>query len=144
MLLDLKLNAPRSGELTIVLVRRAAAYSSVLVSPSDQWLCFGCDVLTSTVAYLLGSLVTFVPALAGLIGSQQDSKHMVATVTVWFHPARTIGSMHLATMLGILGFLYSGVIGFTSMGVSTAFAQQDLLIAGHVVVLLVFVGGGGH
>ena len=87
-------------------------------------------------------MVTFVPALAALIGEGQDSKHMVATVTVWFHPARTIGSMHLATCLGILGFLYSGIIGFTSMGVSMFFGSQDLLVVGHILVLLVFVGGG--
>lgn len=67
---------------------------------------------------------------------------MVATVTVWFHPARTIGSMHLATALGLLGFLYSGVIGFASMGVSLAARNQGLLVAGHVVVLLLFVGVG--
>ena len=47
-----------------------------------------------------------------------------------------------ATILGLLGFFYSGIIGFTSMGVSLAFAKQDMLLAGHVVVLLVFVGGG--
>lgn len=102
----------------------------------------GRGIFKCALAYFLGSLVTFVPALAGLIGSQQDSKHMVATVTVWFHPARTIGSMHLATALGLLGFLYSGVIGFTSMGISLAARHQDMLVVGHVVILILFVGGG--
>lgn len=55
----------------------------------------GRGIFKCTLAYFLGTLVTFVPALSGLIGRQQDSKHIVATVTVWFHPARTIGSMHL-------------------------------------------------
>ena len=86
--------------------------------------------------------MTFVPALAAMIGSQQDSKHMVATVTVWFHPARTIGSMHLATVLAIIGFVYSTFIGFTSMGISAFFGQRDLLVVGHVIVLVIFVGGG--
>lgn len=101
----------------------------------------GRGIFKCALAYLLGSLVTFVPSLAALIGTQQDSKHMVATVTVWFHPARTIGSMHLATALGLLGFLYSGVIGFTSMGVSLAARHQDMLVVGHVIILLLFVGG---
>lgn len=54
----------------------------------------GLGIIKCSLAYLLGSLVTFVPAISGIIGHSQDSKHMVATVTVWFHPARTIGSMH--------------------------------------------------
>ncbi|KAK3724442.1 hypothetical protein LTR37_001066 [Vermiconidia calcicola] len=102
----------------------------------------GRGIFKCSLAYLLGSLVTFVPPIAALIGKQQDSKHMVATVTVWFHPARTIGSMHLATILALLGFVYSGIIGFTSMGISMFFGSQDLLVVGHVLVLLVFIGGG--
>ena len=102
----------------------------------------GKGIFKCSLAYLLGSLVTFVPAFAGLIGRQQDSKHMVATVTVWFHPARSMGNMHLATALGLLGFLYSNVVGFTSMGVSLGARHADMLTASHVLVLLVFVGGG--
>lgn len=102
----------------------------------------GRGILKCSLAYFLGSLVTFVPFLAALIGDQQDSKHMVATVTVWFHPARTIGSMHLATCLATAAFLYSGLLGFTSMGVSMFFGAQGLQVVGHVMVLLFFVGGG--
>lgn len=54
----------------------------------------GLGILKCSLAYLLGSSATLVPAVSGLIGNKQDSKHMVATVTVWFHPARSIGSMH--------------------------------------------------
>ena len=50
--------------------------------------------------------------------------------------------MHLATCLATIGFLYSGFIGFTSMGVSMFFGNQDLLVVGHVIILLFFVGGG--
>jgi hypothetical protein len=102
----------------------------------------GRGIFKCSLAYLLGSLVTFVPALAALIGDQQDTKHMVATVTVWFHPARTIGSMHLATCLATIAFLYSGFIGFTSMGISMFFGNQGLQVVGHVIVLLFFVGAG--
>lgn len=102
----------------------------------------GRGIFKCSLAYLLGSMVTFIPALASLIGDQQDSKHMVATVTVWFHPARTIGSMHLATILATMGFLFSGVVGFSSMAVSMLAGHEDMLVLGHVIVLLVFVGGG--
>lgn len=102
----------------------------------------GRGIFKCSLAYLLGSLVTFVPALAAIIGDSQDSKHMVATVTVWFHPSRTIGSMHMAAVLAFYGFCYSGFMGFTSMGISTFFGERDLLVVGHVIVLVVFVGAG--
>ena len=141
---------------------------AILQIASDIWAFAnsktGRGILKCSLAYLIGSLVTFIPTLAAIIGDRQDSKHMVATVvglrsmifhsllesqantthrqTVYFHPARTIGSMHLATVLGLLAFLYAGVIGFTSMAISVLFAQLDLLVAGRTLVLIVFVGGG--
>ncbi|KAK5115202.1 hypothetical protein LTR85_009960 [Meristemomyces frigidus] len=102
----------------------------------------GLGIFKCSLAYLLGSLATFVPAISGLIGDRQDSKHMVATVTVWFHPARSIGSMHEATVLAIIALCYSGFVSFTSMGISMFFGQRDLLFVGHVIVLIVFIGGG--
>lgn len=101
----------------------------------------GQGILKCSVAYLLGSLATFVPAISNLIG-KQDGKHIVATVTVYFHPARSIGSMHEATILAFIAFLYSAFISFTSMGISMFFGQHDLLVVGHAIVLTVFCGGG--
>ncbi|KAI7537215.1 hypothetical protein KC316_g15989, partial [Hortaea werneckii] len=102
----------------------------------------GLGILKCSLAYLVGSLATLVPAISTLIGPRQDSKHMVATVTVWFHPARSIGSMHEATVLALIAFCYSGIVSFTSMAVSMFFGQQDLLIVGHIIVLILFLGGG--
>ncbi|KAI7156516.1 hypothetical protein KC349_g6222 [Hortaea werneckii] len=102
----------------------------------------GLGILKCSLAYLVGSLATLVPAISTLIGPRQDSKHMVATVTVWFHPARSIGSMHEATVLALIAFCYSGIVSFTSMAVSMFFGQQDLLIVGHIIVLIIFLGGG--
>ncbi|KAL8710815.1 MAG: hypothetical protein Q9220_004618 [cf. Caloplaca sp. 1 TL-2023] len=102
----------------------------------------GKGVLKCSIAYLLGSLATFVPAIAQMLG-QQDGKHMVATITVYFHPARSQGSMFEAMMLAILAFLYAAFIGFTSMGVSILFGRVlDLIVLGHAIVLIVFCGGG--
>ena len=67
---------------------------------------------------------------------------MVATVTVWFFPSRTIGSMHEATVLALIALLYAGVISFASMGVSVFFAERHLLEVGKAIVLIVFLGGG--
>lgn len=102
----------------------------------------GQGVLKCSLAYLLGSMATFVPVISDYLG-QQDGKHMVATVTVYFHPARSQGSMFEGALLAVLAFIYAAFISFTSMGVSILFDQTyDLLIVGHVVVLVVFCGGG--
>lgn len=98
-------------------------------------------MLKCSLAYLLGSLATLVPVIAGFLG-KQDGKHIVATVTVYFHPARSAGSMHEATILASVAFLYATFISFTSMGVSIFFGQRNLLAVGHAIVLVVFCGGG--
>lgn len=101
----------------------------------------GQGIFKCSLAYALGSLATFVPAISSLIG-KADSKHVVCTVTVWFSPARTIGSMHEGVILALIGFIYAAFISFTSMAVSMFFGLRDLLQVGHVIVLLVFCGGG--
>lgn len=45
-------------------------------------------------------------------------------------------------MLAFIALIYSGVISFTSMGLSMFFGNRDLLIIGHILVLGIFVGGG--
>ena len=101
----------------------------------------GQGVLKCSLAYTLGSLATFVPAISSLIG-KADSKHVVCTVTVWFSPARTIGSMHEGVILALIGFCYATFISFSSMAVSLGFGQRGLLQVGHAIVLTVFCGGG--
>jgi hypothetical protein len=98
-------------------------------------------VLKCSLAYVLGSLATLVPAISGRLG-HSDGKHMVATVVVYFHPARTVGSMLEACVLALGAFLYSAFIATTSMAVSVFFGYHNLLTVGHVIVLIVFCGGG--
>ncbi|KAF9733107.1 hypothetical protein PMIN01_08790 [Paraphaeosphaeria minitans] len=101
----------------------------------------GINILKCSLAYILGSLATFVPLISGLLG-RNDGKHMVATVTVYFHPARSVGSMIEAILLAFAAFLYAAFISFTSMAVSVFFGRQHLLVVGHIIVLIVFCGGG--
>ncbi|KAF1848467.1 uncharacterized protein K460DRAFT_393544 [Cucurbitaria berberidis CBS 394.84] len=112
--------------------RQVYAYTS---SPT------GIGILKCSMAYILGSLATFVPQIAGLLG-KNDGKHIVATVTVYFHPARSAGSMIEAVILAFAAFLYAAFISFSSMGVSAYFGNHHLLVLGHVIVLIVFCGGG--
>lgn len=102
----------------------------------------GRGVLKCSIAYFLGSLATFVPVIANMLG-KQDGKHMVATITVYFHPARSQGSMFEAILCAAAAFIYAVFICFSSMGVSILFGRTlNHLIVGHVIVLIVFCGGG--
>ena len=102
----------------------------------------GRGIFKCSIAYLLGSLATFVPQIAAVLG-QQDGKHMVATITVYFHPARSIGSMFEAIICAIVAFAYAVFICFSSMGTSIYFGQTlDMIVLGHILVLAVFCGGG--
>ena len=101
----------------------------------------GQNILKCSIAYLLGSMATFLAPLAAFLG-KQDGKHLVATITVYFHPARSRGSMYEAVLLAGLAFLYIAFISLTSMSISVAFADHGLKPLGHAVVLVVFCGGG--
>lgn len=102
----------------------------------------GRGIFKCSVAYLLGSMATFIPAIANSLG-QQDGKHMVATITVYFHPARSVGSMFEAMFCAAVAFIYAAVVSFSSMGVSMFFGKTlDLIVLGHAIILIVFCGGG--
>lgn len=101
----------------------------------------GKGILKCSLAYLLGSLATFVPVISNFLG-KQDGKHVVATVTVYFHPSRSAGSMVEAAVIAFAAFLYAAFISFTSMAISMALGQRDLLVLGHAIVLVVFCAGG--
>ncbi|GAB7356966.1 hypothetical protein MBLNU459_g7806t1 [Dothideomycetes sp. NU459] len=101
----------------------------------------GRGILKCSLAYLLGSLATFVPFISDFLG-KQDGKHVVATVTVYFHPSRSAGSMVEATVIATAAFLYAAFVSFTSMGISMVLGQRGLLLLGHAIVLIVFCAGG--
>lgn len=67
---------------------------------------------------------------------------MVATITVYFHPARSAGSMSEATGLALIAVAYAAFISFASMAVSVFFGAHNLLALGQAIVLIVFVGAG--
>ncbi|EME42442.1 hypothetical protein DOTSEDRAFT_73312 [Dothistroma septosporum NZE10] len=116
--------------------RRVIQAWDFALSPTGQGI-FKCSI-----GYVLGSMATLDYAFAGLFGSRQDSKHQVATTVVYFHPARTLGSMHEATIIAFVAFLYAAFLSLCSMGLSIFFAQYDLMALGHAIVLIFFIGGG--
>ncbi|KAG9689293.1 hypothetical protein KCU95_g9732, partial [Aureobasidium melanogenum] len=108
----------------------------------DFWASnLGQGIFKCSIAYLLGSLATFLPFISAFLG-KQDGKHVVATVTVYFHPSRTVGSMIQAVGIALIAFVYAAFVSFTSMAISMALGKRDLLVLGHAIVLVIFCAGG--
>ncbi|SPQ22265.1 3dc7af59-1cba-4398-876a-a24c7160b213 [Thermothielavioides terrestris] len=102
----------------------------------------GHGVLKCTVAYTLGSLATFWSPLSDFLG-RLDGKHVVATLTVYFHPARSVGSMIEAVLIAIVAVAYAALVSILSMCTSVLFgAVLDMVPLAHGLVLVVFIGGG--
>lgn len=101
----------------------------------------GHQVLKCTLAYLLGSLGTFWPTLSDFLG-HRDGKHIVATLTVYFHPARTVGSMLEAVLVAILAVAYAELVCVLSIAAAVASrTSTGSAVPAHAIVLVVFVGG---
>ena len=101
----------------------------------------GRSMFKCALAYLLGSLATFIPLLSDQFG-RSDSKHLVATVTVYFHPARSLGSMLEALIFAWVAFFYTAIISVISMSVAAFFDDTvHMLVIGHIIVVILSVGG---
>ncbi|KAE8378162.1 Fusaric acid resistance protein-like-domain-containing protein [Aspergillus bertholletiae] len=135
---DLPFDPPRSALLARIIERLADGWIQTRQFITSEE---GLGVLKCGLAYLLGSLATFIPAVAALLGPQ-EGKHLVATITVYFHPARSKGSMYKALICATLAFIYAAFISLTSMYVTIYFHQRRMIELGHALVLIVFVGLG--
>lgn len=102
----------------------------------------GRGVLKCTVAYTIASLATFVPFIARFLG-KPEGKHVVATITVYFHPARSTGSMIEAILIAIVAVAYAEIISLLSMVTSVFLGStMHLVTLSHVLVVVIFIGGG--
>lgn len=106
-----------------------------LKSPSGR------GVLKCVLAYSLGSLFTLWEPLSDFLG-RPDGKHVVATITVYFHPSRTAGSMIEGTLIAIIAVIYAEIVSICSMATSVFFGSTLHMVAvAYSLVLLIFVGG---
>ncbi|KAK0662512.1 Fusaric acid resistance protein-like-domain-containing protein [Cercophora samala] len=102
----------------------------------------GHGVLKCTLAYTLGSLATFWAPISDWLG-RPDGKHVVATLTVYFHPARSAGSMIEAVLIAIVAVAYAQIVSILSMATSVLVGGQwHCVPLAHALVLAVFIGGG--
>ena len=102
----------------------------------------GVGIFKCSLAYFLASLPVFTPFIGNILG-HQTSKHLVATITVYFHPARSQGSMYKSLICAFVAFIFAAVLSLSSMWVAIIFQQKyDMIELGHAVILVVFVAGG--
>ncbi|KAJ8508004.1 hypothetical protein ONZ45_g9692 [Pleurotus djamor] len=83
------------------------------------------NILKCAIAYFIGSLFTYNAFLAGFISDMTTyrsgerkpvpSGHMVATISVYFNPAKTIGAMFEADMFCFFGIMYAAFVCLMSM-----------------------------
>ncbi|KAK3988625.1 Fusaric acid resistance protein-like-domain-containing protein [Cladorrhinum sp. PSN332] len=114
------------------------------ISKIIQWLDspIGHGVLKCTLAYSIGSLATFCSPISDWLG-RPDGKHVVATLTVYFHPARSAGSMIEAVLIAMVAIVYAETVSVLSMVTSVAVGSGlHLVPLAHALVLTVFIGGG--
>ncbi|KAG1889875.1 Fusaric acid resistance protein-like-domain-containing protein [Suillus subluteus] len=83
------------------------------------------NVLKCAVAYLIASLFTFSPYLSGFFsdisapgagnGLPSPTGHMIATIAIYYNPAKTIGGMMEADSYCSIAFLYAAFVCLGSM-----------------------------
>ncbi|ORE13067.1 hypothetical protein BCV71DRAFT_279323, partial [Rhizopus microsporus] len=98
-------------------------------------------VLKCSFAYILGCLFTFVPSLNALIGNNRVSSHLVATATVFFNPAKSLGGMVEAALYGWGYTLFAVAICLGSMLTTDYFHDHDMALIAHILSLGLWLAG---
>lgn len=97
-------------------------------------------VFKCSLAYFLASMIVYSPFR--LLYGISENKHMAATVAVYFHPARTVGSMYESIVFVLISLAYSSMMAILSMLVSRVFLAWGLKLVGYAVELFVFCAFG--
>nr|XP_031864022.1 uncharacterized protein CI109_000666 [Kwoniella shandongensis]KAA5531094.1 hypothetical protein CI109_000666 [Kwoniella shandongensis] len=120
-------------------------------------------IFKCSLSYLIASLFTFVPALANLLSRQSETDahgrvtvkpastaHMIATIVVYFNPAKTLGNMLLSTRYCFVLALAASVVSLFAMGTVRLFDHfspghgenwDPISEAGDWVVCILWIGG---
>ncbi|PWZ00697.1 hypothetical protein BCV70DRAFT_160354 [Testicularia cyperi] len=133
-----------------------ARFTSALRSQVQQQLVFTPlrrNILKCALAYLIASLFTYSSTLSRWLATLLPDNdpdgdvpfsnlHMIATVAVYFHPAKTLGAMIEADIYALGAFLYAIGLGFGSMAAAVFLHETNRLIVSDIVSVLVFLGIG--
>lgn len=138
------LHALSEGETVKEKLKNIWCNIKIIVASLWAWLNSpkGRGTVKCSIAYLVASMGTFYKPAAQFLGDM-DGKHIVATITVYFHPARTLGSQVEAVAIAVVAVCYAMFIGTLSMGTSVLIGSiWDQVELSYAVILIVFVGGG--
>ena len=105
---------------------------------SDQFI----QVLKCAIAYMIASLAVYWRAFDDFLG-ESDSKHLVATVAVYFHPLRSSGSMIQSLGFVVILMLFSCIVTFSCLALLGYFfnaGEDELCYAIDIVVSLAALG----
>lgn len=111
------------------------------------------SIFKCALAYLAASLFTYSAFLSRWLASFLPNNdpdddvpfsnlHMIATVAVYFHPAKTLGAMIEADLYALGAFLYAIALGFCSMAVAVFLHETNRVIISDIISVLVFLGFG--
>ncbi|KAN0063291.1 hypothetical protein ACQY0O_004455 [Thecaphora frezii] len=126
---------------------RAAAVRSTRLTPPQR------NIVKCVIAYFVASLFTFSPTLSSnmarlLPNHDPDARvpfsnlHMIATVAVYFHPAKTLGAMLEADFFALIAFTFAVALGLSSMAIAVFLHEADMLFVSDILSVLFFLGFG--
>lgn len=96
------------------------------------------NVFKCALAYTLASVFVFTE-LHDFYGTF-TSKHQIATVSIYFHPARTVGAMIQACGYVLFALGYSVIVGILSMLAAYIIVDLDWFKWGYFFIVLIFCG----
>ncbi|RIA95229.1 Fusaric acid resistance protein-like-domain-containing protein [Glomus cerebriforme] len=100
------------------------------------------NIMKCALAYFLASLFTFIPILNEKTGlKESQNSHLVATVAVFFNPAKTVGGMYEAVGYSLLGGLFGSLVTIGSMASAVWFNANDHNNLGCIISVVVWCGG---
>lgn len=94
------------------------------------------NVFKCSMAYFLASLGVYYTPFDEFLGST-DSKHVVATVAVYFHPSRTKGSMTQTLMFVVISIVYSFTVSLGCRAISAYFYRGGKDEFSHFIDLVI-------
>ncbi|CAG8441266.1 7037_t:CDS:2 [Funneliformis mosseae] len=100
------------------------------------------NIIKCALAYFIASLFTFIPILnewSGLVESKDS--HLIASVAVFYNPAKTVGGIYEAVIFALIGGLYGSLVGIGSMACAVWFNDQGYNTLGHIVTIVFWCGG---
>lgn len=103
------------------------------------------NVLKCSVAYFLSSLFTFLPFLSDWIAAPFDLEgpisgaHVIATVSCYYNPAKTLGAMIEADIFMLWASFYAFVTCMGSMGTAVWLNYAGFHELSHFVTIIVWL-----